>query len=177
MIEGRFRFEPFSRRYDRTTFSCGEPALDRYLQSQAGQDQRRGIARVFLLIDNSEERIAGYYTLSATSILSDNLPQDVRNQLPRYEHTPALLVGRLAVDETFKGLGLGRALLMNALWRAWSVTSEVGAFAVIVDTKNRGAVRFYQQFGFEQFPESPDRMFLPMRTLGQLFEPKPPQSG
>jgi ribosomal protein S18 acetylase RimI-like enzyme len=169
MTAERFRIVPFVRTYDRSAFDCGEPALDRYLQRQAGQDQRRGVARVFLLIDQAHQRIAGYYTLSATSIVSDTLPEEVRRTLPGYEHTPALLIGRLAVDNSYQGQGTGRSLLMDALLRARTVSFEVAVFAVVVDVKDDRAVHFYQRFGFLSLPDSARRLFLPMRTIEQLF--------
>jgi hypothetical protein len=96
--EGRYRVEGMTSEHDRSGFSCGNEALDRYFQRKAGQEQRRDVARVFLLIDNENDRIAGYYTLSSSAVVTVELPDTVAKRLPGYAHTPAILLGRLAVD-------------------------------------------------------------------------------
>ena len=59
--------EPLASHHDRTDFSCGEPALDAYLQRQASQDMRRRIAQVFVAVGDAPGMIAGYYSVSAAS--------------------------------------------------------------------------------------------------------------
>ena len=45
---GSVRIQPLSAELDRSAFSCGVPALDRYLREQAGQDARRRVAAPFV---------------------------------------------------------------------------------------------------------------------------------
>lgn len=73
------------------------PSLDRYFKEQAGQDVRNRVAAVFVLEDGGQ--VIGYYTLSATAIAPTALPETLRRRLPRYERLPAILLGRLAVDD------------------------------------------------------------------------------
>lgn len=62
------------------------------------------------------QRIAGYYTLASASLLLANLPAtSTGKKLSRYPTIPAVRMGRLAVDQAFKGKGLGGALLADAL--------------------------------------------------------------
>lgn len=42
--------------------------------------------------------VAGYYTLSLTSVNLAELPEQVARKLPRYPLVSATLLGRLAVD-------------------------------------------------------------------------------
>ena len=62
-----FRFEPLGGQAGRADFTCGVEPLDRYLRTQAGQDVRRRVAVCFLMMEG--DTVAGYYTLSATSVL------------------------------------------------------------------------------------------------------------
>ena len=71
-------------------------------------------------------------------------------------------MGRLAVDQEFKGQGLGGALLADALDRA--ARSEIAAFASMVDAKDEMAVAFYRYHGFIALPDSPHTLFLPLAT-------------
>lgn len=91
------RIEPLGPGHDRSAFSCGVPALDRYLREQAGQDARRRVAAPFVA-SNDRVRVLGFYTLSATSIELTEVPAALADKLPRYPRLTAALLGRLATD-------------------------------------------------------------------------------
>ncbi|WP_414040012.1 GNAT family N-acetyltransferase [Acidithiobacillus sp. M4-SHS-6] len=110
-----------------------------------------------------EQRIAGYYTLASASLLLADLPVRTGKKLPRYPTVSAVRMGRLAVDQTFKGQGLGGALLADALDRA--ARSEIAAFALVVDSKDEAAAAFYRHHGFIALPDSPLTLFLPLATV------------
>jgi hypothetical protein len=114
-----------------------------------------------------ENRIAGYYTLSSTFILADDLPEEDIKKLkwPRYPQLPATLIGRLARDVAFRGQRIGDLLLLDALRRAFDNVGTVAWLAVIVDVKDENARRFYSKYGFLSFPDTQNRMYIPMKTL------------
>ena len=170
-----FRIEPLNDEHDRTGFLSGSAALDRYFQTQASQDVRRRIATCFVAVSNDSGQIAGYYTLSATSIAVDALSPQFIQKLPRYPVVPAALLGRLAVARTQQGLGLGGVLLADALKR--SAGAEMGVFAMVVDAENEAAQRFYEHHGFtllprrEAAPVPPDRYRTPTSRLTLKYFP------
>jgi GNAT superfamily N-acetyltransferase len=125
---------------------------------------KRRLSQCFVVMEKG--RIAGYYTLSATSIPLEGLPVDLAKRLPRYPSIPAIRMGRLAVDQAFRGQGLGGELLADALARA--AGAEVGAYALMVDAKDDGAAAFYRHHGFIPFEDAPHTLFLPLGSL-----PKP----
>lgn len=120
---------------------------------------------VLLLADGT---IAGYYTLSSTSVQLAELPVQTVHKLPRYPLVPATLLGRLAVDRRQQGKGYGRFLLADALYRA--ARSEVASFAVIVDAKDDSARRFYERESFLTLPDQPMKLFRPMADIRRLFD-------
>lgn len=83
-------------------------------------------------------------------------------KLSRYPTVPTVRIGRLAVDEDYKRLGLGGALLADALTRAQR--SEIAAYALMVDAKDAAAA-FYSHHGFIALPDSPRTLFLPLGTF------------
>lgn len=158
---------PFdSRLHDRSGFSCGSTELDRYIREFASQDVRRDIARVFVAIAAGSS-VLGYYSLSAASYRRDDLPAEHAKRLPRYP-VPAALLGRLAVDESARGQGLGAHLLMDAIERVRLASETLAVHAIIVDAFDHGAVAFYRKFGFIGFVEDDRRLFLPMSTIQRL---------
>ena len=162
--------EPLGKQHDRTAFSCGNEVLDHYLKHIATQDARRLVAAPFVLVaQDAPKNILGYYTLSAFGIDLGSLPTDVARKLPSYPIVPATLLGRLAVDQRYRAQGIGEFLLMNALHRAYVQASQIAAVALVVDALDAQAARFYRHFNFIPLPDRPDRLFLPMKTIGALF--------
>lgn len=103
-------------------------------------------------------------------MLLADLPASTGKKLPRYPTVPAVRMGRLAVDQTFKGLGLGGALLADALGR--TARSEIAAFALMVDAKDEAAAAFYRHHGFIGLLDGARTLFLPLATV-QPFQNLP----
>lgn len=159
--------EPLSGSHDRTTFSCGVLALDRYLSEQANQDIKRRVSNCFVAVDGNGSAVAGYYTLAASSVPIASLPEDLTKRLPRYPVLPAILIGRLAVDTRYQGRQVGTALIVDAFRR--SVQAAPASFALIVDAKDDQAAAFYRKHGFMPFESRPLSLFLPIATALKLF--------
>ncbi len=159
------RIEPLGE-HDRAGFRCGVDALDRYFRTQAGQDSRKRVATCFVLIAD-DGAVAGYHTLSATSILLAELPPATAKKLPRYPVVPATLMGRLAVDRRYRGRTLGEMLLFDAFAR--TLRSEIATFAFVVDAKDDDAKAFYERYGFLSLPSAGRRMFKPLAEIAALF--------
>jgi ribosomal protein S18 acetylase RimI-like enzyme len=159
--------EPLGSHHDRAAFSCGEPALDTYLQRQASQDMRRHVAQVFVALGDAPGKIAGYYSLSAAGFGKDELPPALAKRLPHYP-VPAAVLGRLAVVREQQGRGLGAILLLDAIRRVVRASTTIAMYAIIVDAKNARAQAFYEQYGFRAFASEPHRLFLPLETFEKL---------
>ncbi len=156
-----FVTEALSREHDRVAFRSGVDPLDRYLREFALQDMKRRLAGCFVALDDAR-KIAGFYTLAATSVAVDALPPELTKRLPRYPLIPAVLMGRLAVAAEYQGRGLGRALIFDAAIRTDHL--GIGAFAIIVDAKDDRAVGFYRANGFAPIPGEARRLFVPVAT-------------
>jgi len=153
---------------NRMPFSCGDGQLDAYFHQQASQDERRRLARTFVLREVSGVAIAGFYTLSAMSLVPAMLPSEVARKLPRFDQIPGMLLSRLAVDLGFQGQGVGGRLLLDAIARIEAI--EAGVFMIVVDAYE-SARGFYAKFGFQLLPGSGSRMILPMDTVRRALLP------
>ncbi|WP_456867916.1 GNAT family N-acetyltransferase [Galbibacter sp. BG1] len=162
--------EPLNSKHKKSEFSCGKEMLDTYIQKQANQDVKRKLSVCFVINEIETNLIKGYYTLSNTSVSSDFIPNQIRNKLPKaYNSIPATLLGRLAIDNRFQGQGIGKYLLIDALKRSYEISKTIASFAVVVDPIDQDAENFYNKYGFMKLPDS-GKMFLPMKTISQLFE-------
>jgi ribosomal protein S18 acetylase RimI-like enzyme len=164
-VSAPFRLEALSEAHDRAAFVCGDEALDLYFGTQVTQDIRRHITNCFVAIEIGSGKLAGYYTIAATSIPLTGLPQELTKRLPRYPTVPAVRIGRLAIDQGFQGRGLGAAVLADAAKRTFE--APPAAFALVVDAKNDRAVAFYQHHGFIPFAGRPRTLFLTIATAAK----------
>ena len=161
---------PLGKRHDRKNFDCGEATLNLYLNRYANQDIRRRVSRVFVASPPTElQRVIGYYSLSAGSLAAADLPDEFRRRLPRYP-VPVALLGRLAVDKSQQGQGLGAILIADALQRIAMAGQVMAVYAVVVDALDESAAEFYRQFGFIPLPSQPLKLFLPMDTVTKSVE-------
>jgi GNAT superfamily N-acetyltransferase len=161
--------EALSTAHDRTTFDCGEPALDEYLSRYARQNQDSGVARTFVAVaPTAQARVLGYYSLVVGAIEKSNLPPTAAKRFPRFP-LPIARLARLATDCGAQGRGLGEFLLMDALHRCVQVAEHVGLVAVLIDAKHERAKKFYLRYEFEALPDQPLTLWLPMTAVRALF--------
>ena len=142
--------------------------LDEYLYKQASQDIKRRLSTVSVMVDG--DRIIGYYTLSSTSVPRVLVPENVQKKMPpAYHNLPAILLGRLALDENYKGKRLGEYLLIDALKKCYDASlKHIGAMAVIVDPLDSNAEAFYANYDFVKLDSG--KMFVTMQMIASLFE-------
>lgn len=157
-----FRVVPLASAFDRAQFRSGSLPLDRYFREQVTQDVRRRVTSCYVALDE-QERPRGFYTLASTSVLLGDLPAVTAKRLPRYPSVPAIRMGRLAVDRSVQGRGVGASLLADALAR--SAMNEIAAFALVVDAKDDIAVASYEHHGFIRLTGLPRTLFLPLATM------------
>jgi GNAT superfamily N-acetyltransferase len=160
---------PLQKTHDRKSFDCGNEDLNRYLREQARQDAEKRVAAPFIFTQPNSSSVLGFYTLSASIISVNELPPDLMKRLPRYGQLPVTLLGRLAVDRSVGGQGVGEFLLVDALRRSLEAAQQIAAMAVVVDAKDERAESFYRHFDFQPFQQTPLRLFLPMGQIAKLF--------
>jgi GNAT superfamily N-acetyltransferase len=156
---------------NRSGFRSGNIDLDRFFQRYAGQNQfRHHVGTTYVAVQG--DQITGFTTVSSGELAGETVAKALRRRLPTYP-LPVLRLARLAVDQRFKGHGIGRLLLRAMLELALEMRDRVGCVGVVVDAKPE-AVDFYAGLGFRTMrlisgslgdrPE-PIAMFLPIREI------------
>jgi len=160
------RPEPLDRsRHDRRDFDSGEPELDEWLRRYAGQN-RRGDTAATWVIATPAGRVAAFASLAMTSIDRSAAPDPVSRHAP--DPVPALLLGRLAVDREFAGLGIGTALVAHVLATALELNVKAACRAVVVVAIDDDARRWWERLGFHPFsPDDPSdpHLYLPASEI------------
>ncbi len=163
-----WQIERFDGAHERGEFCCGKAPLDDFLRSQVSQYERRSLGRTYVAVLPGQKKVYGYYTLATGSIPLDHLPPKVAKKLPKHA-VPAVLLGRLAVDQSAQGRGLGEYLLMDAFRVALTLAESVGLYAVEVLAIDDGAKRFYEKYAFVPLTDNDRHLYIPIKTVEELF--------
>lgn len=155
--------EALSKQHDRESFDCDEPSLNDFLKTYARQNDVKGLGKTYVVVSPEQLKICGYYTISSGSISFDNLPE----KMPRYP-VPIVHFGRLAVDKSARGQGLGGLLLLDALRRSLKIADELGVYAVEIHALNEQAKNFYLKFGFRELNDDRFHLYLTTKLIRKL---------
>ncbi|WP_421950047.1 GNAT family N-acetyltransferase [Pelagibacterium sp.] len=150
------RPEPLNSSHNVSAFSCGKPALDRWLKTRALSNQEKGFTAVIVV--HEDKRVVGYYGLAPTAIVPSRLPRSIRTGQPP-DPVPCLLLGQLATDEGWRGRGIGTGLVKHALQRCVAAASLVGGRALIVNAVDSDAAAFWTRRGFVPSKDDPLVLF------------------
>ena len=165
-----WQIQRLGRQHDRSRFECGQSALNEWLQQRAGQFDRKDLSRTFVAVRPDATAVLGYYALSSHRVGYNSLPSEEGRWRPVLDG-PVVLLGRLAVDRTVQGQGLGSLLLVDALRRTLYLAEQIGIRAIEVDALDQAARRFYLKFGFQPLLDNPHHLFLPLHVIRKLNLP------
>jgi GNAT superfamily N-acetyltransferase len=135
-------------RHDRSRFDSGAPELDEWLRLYAGQNRRIDTAATWVIAD-AAGRVVAFASLAMTAIDRSAAPESVAKRAP--DPVPALLLGRLAVDRTHTGLGIGTALVAHVLATAAELNAKAACRAIVVSALDDQAMAWWQRLGFHRF--------------------------
>lgn len=174
-MSARFAVEMLAKTHKRLGFACGNDRIDVYFREIVSQDVRRKYAACFVLREQATNRIAGFYTLSSGNVPLNDVAKVLAKKLPRYPTAPAARIGWLGRHSDYAGLGLGEALLFDAIKTV--ATAPIGAHAIFADAIDDSAASFYASFGFEPLIAQPRRFTCPWRRRQACCRPKPDPAG
>lgn len=164
-----WREEPIGRHHDRKRFDCGSPDLNEYLNRYARQNHESGGAKTFVAVPPAEPaRVLGFYSIGPGGIEFARVPTILTKKFGRYD-VPVFRLGRLAIDRSVQGQGLGGDLLLAVGERALAVAAEVGGIALAIDAKDEKAARWYERFGALSLLDDPLKLILPLSVIGDAI--------
>lgn len=151
---------PLSDIYDLELFQSGIDSLDQWLKKRARPNQVSGASRTYVVAD--ENRVVGYYCLASGGLDLADAPSAVRRNMP--DPIPMAILGRLAVDVSWQGKGLGTALLQDAVLRTGQAATILGIRGLLVHAISDEAKAFYEHYGFQCSPNHPMTLVLSLKA-------------
>ncbi|MGI9486115.1 MAG: GNAT family N-acetyltransferase [Geminicoccaceae bacterium] len=151
--------EPLAQDHHLDDFSCGQDVLDAWLKTRARRNEREGASRTYVVCEG--RIVAGYYALAFGGLVAAEAPGKVRRNMP--DPIPVMVLGRLAIDQTRQGQGLGSALLRDAVLRTQQAAEIGGIRALLVHAIDDAAARFYEHHGFMPSPIDPATLMITLK--------------
>ncbi len=151
---------PITAEHDTSLFTCRHDSLNLWLRRRALSNASSGATRTYVVCAESD-RVVGYYALAAGSLDVESAPSRLRRNMP--DPLPVVVLGRLAVDDTWSGRGVGGGLLKDAVLRSLQAADLIGACALMCHAIDADAKAFYAKHGFVESPTQELTMMLGLR--------------
>jgi GNAT superfamily N-acetyltransferase len=152
--------EPLTKAHILTGFNSARASLNAWLIDRAMSNEERGASRTFVICEGNTQVVVGYYCLAQGAIGHDAVSAKFKKNMPN--PLPVTVLGRLAVDQSYAGKGLGMALLKDAVLRARLASVHAASRGVFVQALDEEAAAFYLKFGFTRSPSEPLYLMLPL---------------
>jgi predicted N-acetyltransferase YhbS len=143
--------KPIGTNHQIGDFTSGVVSLDEWLKRRALANQASGAARTFVVCE--ADKVVGYYALASGAVNVAAAPGRFRRNMP--DPIPVVVLARLAVDRSYQGRSLGRALVRDAARRVLNAAEAIGIRGILVHAISDGAKAFYLAVGFEPSPIEP----------------------
>ncbi len=157
---------PIEETHDLSQLDSGIQSLNDWLQKRALKNEKIRASRTFVICHKNQ--VIGYYSLASASIAHEQATSKTKRNMP--DPIPAVLLGRLAVDQTYQGKGLGSALLQDALKRIVKNAQAVAIKAVLVHALDKKAAEFYISHGFHPSPLNEYTLMLTVDEIINCLE-------
>jgi len=154
--------EPLTDHHYLEAFSSGVENLDNWLKRRALKNQISGASRTFVVCEE-QHRVVAYYALASSAVAVAETTGRFRRNMP--DPIPVVVLGRLAVDKSLHGKGVGRALVRDAGYRVIQAAEAIGIRGLIVHAMSPEAKAFYEAVGLDPSPLDPMTMMITLADL------------
>jgi GNAT superfamily N-acetyltransferase len=158
------RPEPLADAHELNDFFSGVSSLDDWLKRRARANQVSGASRTFIIAD--DRKVVGYYALASGAIAAAGSVGRFRRNMP--DPIPVAVLGRLAIDRSQQGRGLGRALFRDCALRVAHAADTIGIRGIVVHAISDQAKAFYLALGFDASPAEPMTLMVTLADIRRL---------
>ena len=150
--------------HELVNFACGVASLDDWLKRRAYANQVGRASRTYVAAEG--QRVVGYYCLASGGLALSDAPGPIRRNVP--DPVPMAILGRLAVDQSWRGKGLGVALLQDAVTRTMEAAAILAIRGLLVHAISAEAKTFYENHGFIASSTQPMTLILSLKGDSKL---------
>ncbi|PDT15470.1 GNAT family N-acetyltransferase [Rhizobium sp. J15] len=158
---------PLADNHEVAEFNSGVTELDEWLRRRARSNQTSGASRTFVVCEQS--RVVAYYALASGALKQPEAPGRFRRNMP--DPIPVAVLGRLAIDQSYQGRGIGKALVRDAGLRLLNAAEILGIRGMLVHAISDDARAFYEAVGFLPSPSDPMMLMVGLQDLTRALNP------
>ncbi len=145
-----------------TTFDCNKKSMNEFLYYEAYDYSISGDGQTYLLVDNTQSKVYGYFTLKCTSVPMYNSNTDTYPDI-----IPGAEIARFAVDKTLQGRKvIENKQTVSDVFFAYAITvirnicDSIGIRIItLFAIPEPRVIRFYVRQGFREPPPGDDMKF------------------
>jgi GNAT superfamily N-acetyltransferase len=152
---------PIGPEHDTESFDSAEPSLDYWIKRRALKNQASGASRTFVVCEGNQ--VKAYYALASGAVVASHTSGRFKRNMP--DPVPVVVLGRLAIDRSYQGTGVGRALVRDAGLRVIQAADAIGIRGMVVHALSESAKEFYQRLGFNPSPLDPMMLMVTLSDL------------
>jgi GNAT superfamily N-acetyltransferase len=160
------RPEPLSDVHELGEFASGLALLDEWLRRRARPNQISGASRTFVVAEGN--KVLGYYALASGGIAVTHSVGRFRRNMP--DPIPVVVLGRFAVDRSWQGRRLGRALFRDCALRVAHAADTIGIRGIVVHAISEEAKAFYTAVGFDPSPAEPMTLMVALGDIRRSIQ-------
>ncbi|MGC2857808.1 hypothetical protein ACM64Y_20275 [Novispirillum sp. DQ9] len=172
------QLEQLTAKHNVDSFDCGEEELNAFIKKNALQSMQQGSNRTLVVVEAG--RVVAFISYTYGTVSAEQAILRMMKGVARHPQ-PILLLARMAVDKTFQGQRLGKALFFYFLGLALdiddaarrdTVTSPAVAplRGVAVHAKSEAVAEFYRSFGMEASPLSDRHLMMLMKDVRKALQ-------
>ena len=149
------RPQPLQPHHDLSGFCCGDRSVDSWIRRHAHSNAENRLNRIFVVIDEDTQQVAGIYALTFKQLARDALgafqSKGIKDGPPLI---PAYFIGQFAVATTYQKQGLAGGLVKD-IFQFLLEEAERGIPAPLIylDASQKQAASFWRHMGFTPCPE------------------------
>jgi GNAT superfamily N-acetyltransferase len=152
--------------HETANFDSGIESLDTWLRNHARRAQQANTSRTYVWTAQGDLRVVAYYSIAPTQMLRDVLTS---GQAGGSSVVPGYLLGRLALDRSLHGQGLGTELLLDALDVIVKASTTGGGRLIVVEAIDEAARHFYEHHNFQPIKGHANRLVMKVSTARQAL--------
>ncbi|HEV2963879.1 MAG TPA: GNAT family N-acetyltransferase [Candidatus Angelobacter sp.] len=168
-VAGLLPPEPLADHHEIGSFHSGEASLDDWLKRRARANQVSGASRTYVVCE--DKLVIGYYALASGVVAVESAPGRFRRNMPN--PIPVAVLARLAVDLSWHGRGIGRAMFRDAARRVAHAADAIGIRSIVVHAISEQAENFYVALGFDPSPREPMTLMVTLADIRAALSQKP----
>ena len=151
---------------------CNEiPEIERFLKQRANKEHEQSISDTFVLVDDeNRQKILGFFTLSPSSVILEDIPSDLSRKLAKYPAYGTVLLGRMGRDHNYTPKGFGSLIMKEAMKESLNRGTYYALEIHAKESEDDKLIKYYIGFGFIPLMRDKRHLIMPRKEIIKVIQ-------